>query len=63
MNSKRIERAIKRSYAAARSALAVGRDCKTTGDIIGYRAALETVAECRKLNAQRREALRLGHTI
>jgi hypothetical protein len=58
INERRIRRAIKTSYAAARTALQQARESLTYRDTIGYRAALETVEQHRRLNRERREALR-----
>lgn len=60
LDEKRIRRAIKKSYAKAREAIAQARD---SGSEFAARVALETVREVRKMNADRRRALRLGHPV
>lgn len=60
LDEKRIRRAIKKGYATAREAIADAREC---GSEFAKRVALETVREIRKTNADRRRALRLGHTV
>ncbi len=57
MNRARITRAIRKSYVTARAAVAEARECRRFGDRIGFRAALETIQMCRRLNAERRAAL------
>ena len=63
MNPKRIRKAMARTFERAREALKNARECQEAGYIIGLRASLEVVAECRKLNADRRRALRENKTI
>jgi hypothetical protein len=62
-SARRVQRAMAKSFDKARAATVEARECKAAGYTIGYRAALEVVAECRKLNSQRRRALVAGHAV
>lgn len=59
MDTKRIKRAIKKSFAAAREAIKNARECPSA---FNKRVAIETVIYHRKLNADRRRAMSLGRT-
>lgn len=60
---KRIRKAMRVSFKAAHAAVVEARESKAAGYSIGYRAALETVTMHRKLNSDRRRAIRLGRCV
>lgn len=62
-NAKRIRKAMGKTFERAFDAVREARECKKYGDTVGFRAAMETVADCRKLNSDRRKALAVGHQI
>jgi hypothetical protein len=60
MNEKRIKKAIAASYAKAREKIAEAREA---GTLFAYRVAMEWVQEIRRLNSDRRRALKAGHPV
>lgn len=60
VNERRIRRAMARSYARARAAL---RDAREAGSDFAKAVAMELVREVRRINADRRRAIRLGRTV
>lgn len=62
-NEKRIQKAIRNSYAIAFGACMQARESLRHHDRLGYRAALETVQLHRRLNRDRRRALRQGSQV
>lgn len=60
LNEKRIKRAMKASYKKAHEALA---DARESGSEFSKRVAFEVVCEVRRMNAERRRALRLGRPV
>lgn len=63
LNERRIRRAMKISYVAARAAVSAAREAAKYGNTLAYKAALEMVQYHRKLNRDRRLALAKGHMI